>query len=40
VDWRKTGPILAGVLLILGLGEIVIGVMKANRRGPPPGPVR
>lgn len=36
VDWRKTGPILTGVLLILGLGEIVIGVMKANRRGPPP----
>ncbi|WP_421738729.1 APC family permease [Caulobacter sp.] len=35
VDWSKTGPILAGVALTLTLGEIVIGVMKANRSGAP-----
>lgn len=34
IDWSKTGPILAGVVLTLLIGELVIGAMKANRRSP------
>lgn len=34
VDWSKTGPVLAGVVITLGLGEIVIRMASERAAGP------